>query len=221
MRTLSAIASAWFIGTAVTVAAGDVDRRDVEDANDQVKDSVAVVQKIRQDAELSKMLDRAKAVLIIPEYGQAAAVVGGAGGEGVALLRHADGWSAPAFYNIGGVTIGPQVGAEGGAIALLLMTDRSAKLLTEKNKFSLDAKADLTIIDWSAKAQESAGADVIAWSDTKGLFAGGAVGVSDINWDDDENEAYYESDDLSAHDVLTGIEDEEHAKDLREALATR
>ena len=74
MRTLSAIAGAWFIGTALTVSAGDVDREDVEDAKDQVKDSVAVVQKIRQDAELSKMLDRAKAVLIIPEYGQAAAV---------------------------------------------------------------------------------------------------------------------------------------------------
>ena len=148
-------------------------------------------------------------------------MVGGAGGEGVALLRNASGgWSAPVFYNFGAVTVGAQAGAEGGPIAFILMTDRGAQMLQEAdNKFSLDANAGSTIVDWSAKTRGSAGpSDVVVWSDTKGLFAGGAVGVTDINWDDDENRAYYGSD-MAARDILGGKTGTDRAESLRKALS--
>ena len=36
------------------------------------------------------------------------------------LVRRNDGWGTPAFYNMAGVTLGAQLGAEGGAMAFIL-----------------------------------------------------------------------------------------------------
>jgi SH3 domain-containing YSC84-like protein 1 len=196
--------------------------REASDAQEQVNDAMAVVNQMKKDAKLNTMLDKARGVLIIPDYGRAAAAVGGEGGEGVALLRHgASDWTAPAFYDIGGLSVGPQVGVEGGAVALLLMTDRTVQMFMDQhNNFSLDANAGLTIANWSAKGEGSAGrGDVIVWSNTKGLFAGGALAVSDIRWDADENEAFYGAE-VDARTILSGNVDSDRAKPLREALSS-
>lgn len=211
-----------------SVAAGtDMDRGEVagqvREARDTVQEATRVVQQMAADPELRRQMDQARGILIAPNFARAAAGLGAQGGEGVVLLRKADGsWSAPAFYNFGGVSVGAQAGASAGAIAFLLMNDRAVEQFKSTNTFSLDANAGLSIVDYSARAQASVGkGDVIAWSDTEGLFAGAAIGVSNVHWDDEETRAYYGDAGATPQSVLTGDMDRtpSSARSLQTVLA--
>src|SRR5690349_19384028 len=48
------------------------------------------------------LLNRAEAVAVFPSVFKAGLIVGGRGGSGVISRRVANGWSAPAFFNLGG-----------------------------------------------------------------------------------------------------------------------
>src|SRR5437868_14488325 len=52
------------------------------------------------------LLDRAEAVAVFPSVWKGGFIVGGRGGSGVISRRVADGWSAPAFLDLGGGSMG-------------------------------------------------------------------------------------------------------------------
>lgn len=176
-----------------------------KNAKETAQEAAQVVQKLRADAETRNALSQAKAVFIVPDYGRAALGVGGAGGQGVLVANNNGTWSAPAFYNIGSLSLGLAAGAEAGSIAFLIMNDKATEGFREDNNFSLNADAGITIVNWSKRGQASAGkgADVVAWSDTKGLYGDLAVSVADIMWDDEANMAYYQRN-VTANDIISG-----------------
>lgn len=188
------------------------------EAQELVNDAVNSAAQMTQDDELSSLLEKAKGVYIAPEFGKAAAVVGGQGGAGVLLVRKDGEWTDPAFYNFGGITIGAQAGASGGTVAFLLMSDEAVNAFKTGNKLALNAEAGFTVVNYSKAAAGTLGeADVIGWSDTEGLFAGASVGVSNINWDDDSNRSYYGPEaDLS--DIIAGKAQNDDADELKNAL---
>lgn len=106
---------------------------------------------------------------------------------------------------VGAVSLAAQVGGTAGEIAMLLMTDDAVASFKDDNNFSLNADAGFTLVDYSARAQESVGKgeDVVFWSDTEGAFAGVSLSVTDIAWDDEENSAYYDQA-ATAEAVLQG-----------------
>jgi len=165
------------------------------EASELVQKATVTLGKMKKDESLKKLLGDAKGVFLVPEFGRAAAGVGVRGGEGVLIARReGKGWSDPAFYNVGGISLGAQLGGEGGEIAMILMSDDALKPFKNKNSFSLDAGAGVTMVDYSSLAQASTGRDVgnvVFWSSTKGAFVGVNLGASDINWDEEENSAYY------------------------------
>ena len=69
------------------------------------------------------LLDRAEAVAVFPSVFKAGLIVGGRGGSGVISRRVAGGWSAPAFFDLGGGSIGLQIGASSTDYILLFMND--------------------------------------------------------------------------------------------------
>ncbi len=174
-------------------------------AAEVVREAADVVQKLKANPETRNTLKQAKAVYIVPDYGRAGLGVGGAGGQGVLIAHNNGSWSAPAFYNIGTVSLGLEAGVSGGSIAFLIMSDKALDGFRNENNFSLNADAGLTIVNWSKRGQASAGkgADVIAWSDTKGLYGDLAVSATDIFWDDGANKAYYQKS-ASARDIISG-----------------
>lgn len=180
-------------------------REELADAQELIKESARVVEQLRSDPDTREALKQAKAVFIAPDYGRAGLGIGGAGGQGVLIANNGGSWSNPAFYNIGSASLGLEAGVEAGAIAFLVMSDKGLDGFREQHNFSLNADAGITIVNWSKRAQASAGkgADVIAWSDTEGLYGDLAVSVTDIFWDDEANRAYY-SPTASAQDVLSG-----------------
>ncbi len=174
-------------------------------ATEIVREASDVVQKLKADPQTRDALKQAKAVYIVPDYGRAGLGVGGAGGQGVLIANNNGTWSAPAFYNIGTVSLGLEAGVSGGSVAFLIMSDKALDGFRNQNNFSLNADAGLTIVNWSHRKQASAGkgADVIAWSDTKGLYGDLAVSATDIFWDDGANKAYYQKS-ASARDIISG-----------------
>ena len=209
--TKSVLAAACVAGLAMSpmVLAADREdmREDAADAVEQLQEAREVLTEMRTDAELAAVLDNAHGVFVVPEYGRAALGVGVRGGEGVLLVR--DGTAnRPVLYDFGGASIGLQAGAEGGSIAMVLTSERALDSFVQKNNWSLNADAGLTVVDWSAKAQASAGkGDVIVWSDTKGLLGDLSVGITDIRFDEEETAAFYDTTtkDLTRQKIVIGV----------------
>lgn len=189
------------------------------DAHDQIQRAAATLRMMtEQEPGIGAQLRNARAVFIMPRYGRGALVVGGSGGPGVAMVRGSHGWSGPALYNVGTVNIGAQVGGEGGAIVMILKTDRAVRALEQGNAFSLDADAGLSIVAWSKAAEARTGApDIVMWSDLKGLYAGAAVGITDAKFDARETSTLYGKT-VSAPDILEGNVHTAKADELVSAL---
>jgi lipid-binding SYLF domain-containing protein len=146
--------------------------------------------------------------------------IGGSGGSGVLLVKRGEDWSDPAFYNIGSIGIGAQIGAEAGSIAMVLNNDKAVNSFMKPNNFSLSADAGLTVVDWSKMAQGSVGAgDVVVWSSTKGLFGDvAAINVNDVRFNKSLTNAYYHET-VSAKDVIGGKAKNSKSDELKQALA--
>lgn len=167
---------------------------DAKEARQLTRDAAATLQQMKGVPKLKGLLSKAKGLFIVPHYGRGAVGIGGGGGEGALVARNGGKWSSPVLYDIGGISVGAQIGAEGGEIALLLMSDQALETFHNTNTFSLNAGATLTFADYSKIAGSSTlgeGQDIVFWSATEGAFAGVALGVTDIAWDDDENKAYF------------------------------
>src|ERR1043166_9458947 len=57
------------------------------------------------------LLDKAEAIAVSAGVIKAGFIVGGRGGHGVISRRGRGGWSAPAYFNLGGGSVGLQIGA--------------------------------------------------------------------------------------------------------------
>lgn len=180
-------------GKAAHGADSDTATRRQQTAVKHVSDAVGVVHAMSAEAGMPALLGRSRGVFIVPTYGRAALGVGGAGGAGVLMVRHADGtWGNPAFFDIGGLSIGLQAGAEGGPLALLLLDQKAVNSFRNRNNFSLSADAGLTVVNFARMAQGSTAGDVVAWSGSKGLFGNAVtVGVNDVRYNRRLTEAYY------------------------------
>ncbi|MFC3229552.1 lipid-binding SYLF domain-containing protein [Marinibaculum pumilum] len=177
---------------------------ELEDAEETVRGAKAAIAKMKGNAELTGLMQRAKGIYIVPEFAKGAIVVGGWGGEGVLLTRNGSGWSGPAFYDIAAVSAGAEIGFTSGTVAYLLLSDSALDEFRTDESFSLGANAELTVVDFSAQAKATLGdKDIVVWSDTEGAYVGAGGSVSDINWDAEANNAYYRKD-VTVRQILNG-----------------
>jgi lipid-binding SYLF domain-containing protein len=193
---------------------------DRKDAQSLVSEASAVVAQMKSDPNLTKLLHKAKGIYIVPDFGRAALIAGAKGGAGLVLAKTATGWSNPAFYDFGSISLGAQVGASGGSVAFLLMSQDAVDAFKSGNKFSLDSDAGLSIVNYSAAAEGSWGkGDIVFWSDTEGAYAGATVGITDLNWDDGNNQAYYGTK-VDPSQIISGKLAADKAEALKAALSS-
>lgn len=152
--------------------------------------------------DFAAMLSRAKAVFIIPRLMRGAFFVGGEGGLGTLVARLPDGsWSAPAFFWVGGASIGLQIGGQSQEVMFFIMTDKGLNAI-QSSKVTLGGDAGLSVAAWgkgvSASTAMGWGADIYAVGAARGLFAGGALSASYIEPRDAWNRAYYGGDTAAA-----------------------
>lgn len=215
-----AIVAAAGLASAAPAFAGQ--HSNASSAQDRVNDALKIVQQMKQTPALADVLRGSKGIFIIPHYGKGGFIVGGQGGGGVVLVKHDGVWSSPAFYSISGGSIGAQAGGEGGAIAMILMTQRAVnRFETSSSGWSLNGNAGLTVVNWSGKTQTNTGrGDVILWSNTSGLYGGLTASLTHISPDTKMDRDYYKRP-VSSREILAGNVGNLMADPLRNALASR
>ena len=150
------------------------------------------------------ILDDADCIAVFPQVIKAAFGFGGRGGRGVVVCRNANGWSAPAFLNIGGASFGLQIGAEATDYVMLFMTPESARSLLESNvKLGGNVSAAAGPIGREAGAATDLklNAQLLTYSRSKGLFAGAALEGAVIETSNGDMKDVY-GPDASARSVL-------------------
>lgn len=146
---------------------------------------------------LSGYLKDARGVLIFPQVLKGGFFLGGSGGTGVLLVRDsADGtWSDPAFYTVGSVTFGLQIGAEAAEVVMVAMSQKAIDtLLASTVKLGGDASIALGPVGGGAKGSvtvPAVTADFVSFARSKGLYAGLNLEGSVLAVRDSLNEVYY------------------------------
>lgn len=165
-------------------------------------------------------LENAKAVLIVPKRIRAGLIVGGSGGAGVLLARDVTtgAWSQPVFYNLAGGSFGLQVGGERSEVALLIVTSRGLDAFLSP-RFQLGAEAAVAAGPVGAGTGETAGADVLTFVRSKGLYAGATFEGTAIRPAEARNRAFYGRPSTPADILIRRSVTNEQADGLREDLA--
>jgi len=150
------------------------------------------------------LLDRAEAVAVFPSVLKAGFIVGGRGGSGVISRRVAGGWSAPAFFDLGGGSIGLQIGASSTDYILLFMNESAVgSLLGDKFEIGGEGSAAAGPVGRSASASTDVrmNAQILSYSRSRGAFAGLELKGVVIKPDNEDNLQVYG---MTARDILTG-----------------
>jgi lipid-binding SYLF domain-containing protein len=160
----------------------------------QAADAFTEIMNVADKAIPQSLLDKADAIAVFPNVIKAGFIVGGRGGYGVISRRGAGGWSAPAFFNLGGGSIGLQIGASKTDFVLLFMNEEALNGLL-KDKFEIGGEGSVAAgpvgraASASTDAQLKAG--ILSYSRSKGIFAGLEIKGVVINPDNDDNVAVY------------------------------
>src|SRR5271157_1364817 len=141
-----------------------------------------------------EVLGSAECVAVVPSLLNAGFVFGGRYGKGVASCRTPKGWSAPAFFTIGGGSFGLQIGGQATDLVMLIMNKGGMdNLLSSKFKLGADASAAAGPVgrhaaadtDWKMRAE------VLTYSRSRGLFAGLELNGAVIKQDKDSTREFY------------------------------
>ena len=121
------------------------------------------------------LVDRAECVAVFPSVLKAGFMFGGRGGRGLASCRTSLGWSAPAFFTLGGGSFGLQIGAQSTDFVMLFMNKEGLNSLLS-DQFTLGADASVAAGPVGRQAGASTdvklNAQILSYSRSKGLFAG-------------------------------------------------
>jgi SH3 domain-containing YSC84-like protein 1 len=192
MQKLLSVLSLVCVLTSLAIAQQDTKPpEDTTKASDRVEAAATVLDEIQAAPDKGipqEILGSADCVAVVPSLLNGGFVFGGRYGKGVASCRTEKGWSAPAFFTIGGGSFGLQIGGQATDLVMLIMNkDGMNNLLSSKFKLGADASAAAGPVgrhaaadtDWKMRAQ------VLTYSRSRGLFAGlelaGAVITQDKN----------------------------------------
>lgn len=150
-----------------------------------------VVRNMQADPNLKNLMTQAKGVLVMPEFGHVAFIVNGRWSSGVLMTDNKGQWSDPAFFAIGGGTLGDQAGTQNGSVAVLIMSQAVMDKFKGNGTWSLNPTAGFNIVDYSTTTVQSLrekGADAIVWT---GISGNPRVSINNIAFDFEYNHAIY------------------------------
>jgi lipid-binding SYLF domain-containing protein len=181
---------------AVSLAAGTAVAGPEEDA--RAGNALRVlneVQAIPESAIPDKLLDEARAIVVIPDTLKVGLVLGGRRGHGLLSVKSADGtWSNPSFVKLTGGSIGFQAGVQSADVVLVFRNDRSLESIVN-GKVTLGADAGVAAgpvgRNASAATDGQLKAEIWSWSRARGLFAGVALDGAVLQIDNEANQAVY------------------------------
>jgi lipid-binding SYLF domain-containing protein len=202
----------WLLLAAGALVGSEAIRAD----DNRLRDAEAVLVDMAgsKDAGIPKdLIADAKCIVVVPGVKRAALVVGAQYGRGYMTCRRPvpappDGpaWSAPAGVRIEGGSFGFQIGGSETDVVLIVRNDRGVDRLLS-NQFTIGADASVAAgpvgRQASAHTDATMRAEMLAYSHSRGVFAGIALQGATLRDDSDENRELYGSE-LSNREIVTG-----------------
>jgi lipid-binding SYLF domain-containing protein len=163
-----------------------------------VDEAVLSLQNFKADPNMGwfrENLDRAKGLIVFPKLYKGGFILGGSGGRGVLMVQDpgSKNWYGPAFYTIGSLSFGLQIGGQVAEVVMLVMTQEGLE-----NLYSTDVKlgADASVAAGPVGVGASGAlamvtADFVSFARAKGAYAGVSLEGSVIKVNSDYNKAFY------------------------------
>ena len=209
--------------------------------------TLAVQEMLSGDTGLQarNMMQHARGALICPRVFKAGFFLGGEGGDCVLVGRSGGGtqapapqtggsqtqttapqagapWSGPAFYGMGGGSFGLQFGIQDSEVIFIVLTDNGLQaLLNSQFKFGADASLAVATIGGGVNGDTTSAlrADIVAFAQSRGLFAGISFEGTLISARSDWNQSYY-GQSLGAQQIVLNMEGQNQGDEpLKEMLA--
>ena len=140
------------------------------------------------------ILSDATCVAVVPAYKKAAFVVGAQYGQGVVTCHSGHGWSAPAFIQFAGGSVGWQIGGQSTDLILIATNQKGFQdLLKSKFKIGLNASAAAGPVGREAQASTNLTmhSELLSYSRNRGLFAGFDLGGTTVTQNTEDTRTYY------------------------------
>jgi lipid-binding SYLF domain-containing protein len=150
------------------------------------------------------VVSEAKGIIIMTRV-SGALIVGGTSGTGIGMDKGTDGkFSAPAFYTLGGASIGLQVGGGTTRTIAFLMSDKALNTLTD-SKFVWSGNVRAVAGDQStADTTVDNKADVILYQQSSGLDVGATVAGTQLSIDNTGNQQFYDNAAVTPAGIFSG-----------------
>ena len=186
---------------------------------DKAKVTIDAFMRDKNYTWLHENLKNAKGILIYPQILKAGFILGGSGGTGVFLAKDQKGgdWSQPAFYTVGAVSFGLQIGGESAETVILAMTQKAVdSLYTSSAKLGGDTSFAVGPVGAGAKSNVMA--DFIAFSMSKGAYLGLNLEGSVVKVRGNLNTAYYDKEVSPVQIIAQKKVSNKGSSELRSAL---
>jgi SH3 domain-containing YSC84-like protein 1 len=191
------------LSAAALLHAGEADNRRLDESASMFKEVMDT-----PDHSIPRdLLKSAQCAVLMPGTKKAGFIIGAKYGRGFATCRTPKGWSAPVAMRIEGGSVGFQIGASETDIILLIMNKRGMDRLLS-SKFTLGGEASVAAgpvgRDSQAQTDITMRAEILAWSRSRGAFAGIALQGATLRADSDTDRDLYGKT-ISRADVLNGL----------------
>ncbi len=199
---LSLLTSALLVSSSLPVFGADKSKDE-----ETIRNATTVLQAMVGTKDIpASVLAKADCIMVLPSVKKFAVGIGGTGGRGPMTCRTGSNfqgkWSPPAMYSIGGASAGFQIGGTARDYVLAIMSKGAvAKVLSGKVRVGTDVTA---AAGPGASASADAGADILTYSRTSGLFAGVSLSGVTLSPDSDANARLYDKT-VSAEDIVRHV----------------
>jgi len=163
------------IATFCVAARAADDQARLDDRLDSARNVIDSIMSVPDKAVPDGIARRATCIAVVPGVVKGAFIVGAEYGQGVVTCRTHHGWSGPVFIRLAGGSFGFQIGGKGTDLVLVATNNRGLQdLLRDKFKIGADASAAAGPVGRDAQAGTdiSMRAELLAWSRSRGVFAG-------------------------------------------------
>jgi len=154
------------------------------------------------------VLNKAECVMVVPGMKKGGFIIGGSFGRGAITCRGKDksGWGAPAMVELGGGSVGFQIGGEATDVVMLIMNREGIDSLL-KSKFTLGGEASVAGgpvgRESTAETDAAMKAKILSYSRSRGVFAGIELKGVTVHQDEDANKAVYGKP-MTSTEILAG-----------------
>ncbi len=182
------------------------------DMQERIQTAVQILDQKQRSGEPipARLFNHAKGIAIF-SVTKGGLGIGGQGGEGIVILslgdKNSHSWTAPSAFNLGGASVGAQIGFTEVRYIVILNTDDAVRHFTSSGKMNWDATATGTAgSDTGTEKLSTADLEhreVIVYKNSDGVFGGATLGGTSIERKDKINrEAYGEN--VTMKDILNG-----------------